>query len=78
MVTHNVAQIVAELVFVLIAQGGEKSDGSGKLIVAECLEAGDGQRCHAEGKLYGEAEVRIPRLRQMQQAGVKHQIAQPV
>ena len=44
MVTHNVAQVVAELVFVLIAQVGEKSNGSGKLVVAEGLEAGDGQR----------------------------------
>ncbi len=78
MVTYNVAQVVAELVFVLIAQVGEKSDRSGKLIVAECLEAGDGQRGHAEGKLYGEAEIRIPSLREMQQAGIENQIAQPV
>ena len=77
MVTHNVAQVVAELVFVLIAQVGEKGDGSGKLIVAECLKAGNGQRRHAERKLYGEAEIRIPRLGEMQQAGVENQIAQP-
>src|SRR5208282_2300596 len=75
--SHHVAQVVAELVFVLIAQVGEKSDGSGELIVAEGLKAGDGQRGHAEGKLYGEAEIRIPRLREMQQAGVENQVAQP-
>ena len=77
MVAHNVAQVVAKLVFVLIAQVGEKSDRSGELIVAESLEAGDGERRHAEGKLDGEAEIRIARLRQMQQAGVENQIAQP-
>ena len=75
MVAHNVAQIVAELVFILIAQVGEEGDGSGELIVAESFEAGDGQRRHAEGKLYGEAEIRFPRLREMQEAGVENQIA---
>ena len=48
---HNVAQVVAKLVFVLIAQVGEKSDGSGELVVAKSFEAGDGQRRHAERKL---------------------------
>src|SRR5208283_3844415 len=42
MVMHDVAEIVAELILVLIAQVGEKRDGSSKLIVAEGLEAGDG------------------------------------
>ena len=65
------------MIFILITQVGEKGDGSGELIVAEGFEAGDGERGHAEGKLNGEAEIRIPRLREVQQAGVEHQIAQP-
>jgi hypothetical protein len=52
---RNVAQVVAHLVFVLIAQVREKGDGSGELVVAESLKAGDGQRGHAEGKLQGES-----------------------
>ena len=39
----NMAQIVTQLVFLLIAQVGEKSDGRGELVVAEGFESGDGQ-----------------------------------
>ena len=72
MVTHNVAQVVAELIFILIAQVWEESDRSGELIVAEGLKARDGERRHAEGKLYGEAEIRITSLREMQEAGIEN------
>src|SRR5271169_1553093 len=74
---RNVAQVMADLVFVLIAQVGEKSDGSGELVVAKSFEAGDGQRRHAERKLQGEAEIRVARLGEVQQAGVEHEIAEP-
>src|SRR5208282_673096 len=74
---RNVAQVIADLVFVLIAQVGEKSDGSGELVVAERFEAGDGQRRHAERKLQGETKIRVARLGEVQKAGVKHQIAEP-
>ena len=75
--SRYVAQVVAQLIFVLIAQVGEKSDGSGELVVAEGFESGDGQRRHAERKLQRETEIRIARLRQVQQAGVENQSAQP-
>ena len=37
--SRDVAQVIAKLVFVLIAQGREKSDGSGELVVAESFES---------------------------------------
>src|SRR5208282_4118696 len=60
MVMHHMAQVVAELIFVLVAEVREKSDRGGELIVAEGLEPGNGERRHAEGELYGEAQIRIP------------------
>ena len=74
---RNVAQVVAELVFLLIAQVGEKSDGRGELVVAERFEAGDGQRRYAERKLQGKTEIGVARLGEMQQAGVEDQSAEP-
>ena len=65
-VTYNVAQVVTELVFLLIAQVGEKSNRSGELVVTEGFEPGDGQRCGTEGKCQGEAQIRVPSLREMQ------------
>src|SRR5277367_6570010 len=77
MAAHNVAEVVTYLVFILIAQVGEKRDGSGELVVAEGFKSRDGQGGHAERKLQGEAEIRVARLGQMQQAGIEHQSAEP-
>src|ERR1035441_1821847 len=70
-----VAQVVAELVFLLIAQVGEKSDWRGELVVAERFETGDSQRRYAERKLQGKTEIGVARLGEMQQAGVEDQSA---
>src|SRR5579863_6074315 len=43
MVAHYMAQVIAELILVLIPPVGEKGNRSGKLIVAKGLEARDGQ-----------------------------------
>ena len=58
-VAHDVAHVVAELIFILIAQVGENCDRGCELIVAECFKAGDGERSHAERELYGKAEIGI-------------------
>jgi hypothetical protein len=55
--SRNMAQVVTHLVFVLIAQVGEKSDGSGELVVAESFESGNRQRCRTEGKRQREAQI---------------------
>ena len=73
----NMAQIVTQLVFLLVAQIGEKSDGGGELVVAEGLESGDGQRGGTEGKRERETQVGVTRLGEVQQAGVENQIAKP-
>jgi hypothetical protein len=69
----GVTQVVAKLIFVLIAQVGEKSDGRGELVIAESLEAGNRQRGRTEGKRQREAQIRVARLRKVQQAGVDDQ-----
>ena len=73
-----VAHVVAELVLLLVAQGGKERDGRSELIVSIRLISADGKRRTAEGKRQGEAEIRIALLRQMQGSGIQHQAAQPV
>src|ERR1700674_5604823 len=55
MITGSPAQVVAHLVFVLIAQRRKQSDRGGELVVAESFKAGDGQRGRTEGKRQREA-----------------------
>ena len=71
--THNVAQVVAELVFLLIAQVGEKSNRRSELVVAIGFETGDGQRCGTEGEGQRVAQIGVPGLRKMQQAEIEDQ-----
>ena len=73
----NVAHVIAELIFFLVAQVGEEGDGCGELIVPERLEAGNRQRSGAEGKGQGKAQVGVARLREMQFAGAEGERAQP-
>src|SRR6266481_2020726 len=77
MITSSPAQVVASLVFLLIAQGRKQSDWSGELVVAEGFEAGDGQRSRTEGKRQREAQIRVTRLSEVQEAGIEHQSAEP-
>src|SRR5258708_7739812 len=75
MITRSTAQVVTHLVFVLIAQGRKQSDWSSELVVAESFEAGDGQRSRTEGKRQREAQIRVTRLSEVQEAGIEHQSA---
>src|SRR5713101_2932554 len=77
MITGSPAQVVAHLVFVLIAQRRKQSDWGGELVVAESFEAGDGQGSRTEGKRQREAEIRVTRLSEVQEAGIEHQSAEP-
>src|ERR1019366_7153073 len=75
--SRNVAQVVPNLVFVLITQRRKQSDGSGELVVAKSFEAGNGQRGRAEGKRQRKAEIRVACLGKVQQAGIDDQIVEP-
>src|SRR5437588_9150660 len=55
MIPGSPAQIVANLVLLLIAQGRKQGDGSGELVVAEGFKAGDGQGSRTERKRQREA-----------------------
>ena len=55
----GVGHVVAELVFLLVAQHGKGGDGGDELIVTECFAAGNGAGCGAEGKRERETEVGI-------------------
>src|ERR1035438_4000487 len=74
---RHVAQIVAHLVFVLIAQVGKKSDGSVKLIVAKSLKAGNGLGRGAERKRQRKTKVRVACLCKVQQTRIENQRANP-
>src|ERR1700682_149482 len=77
MITRSPAQVVAHLVFLLIAERRKQSDWGGELVVAEGFEAGDGQGSRTEGKRQREAQIRVTRLSKVQQAGIEHQSAEP-
>src|SRR5258708_5128923 len=76
-VARGVTYVVAELIFFLIAQGREQSDGRGELIVAESFEAGNRQRGCAEGECQRKSQSRVAGLREMQFAGAHYECAQP-
>ena len=63
------ADVVTELVFLLIAQNRERRDGRDELVVAERFETGNGLRSGAERKRQRKAEIGIARLGEMQTAG---------
>src|SRR5579863_4291641 len=76
-VAGRVADVVTELILLLIAQVGEQGDGRGELIVAEGLESGNRLRCGTERERQREAEGRIARLGEVQLAGVEYECAEP-
>ena len=76
-VASGVAYVVAELIFFLIAQVGEKSDGRGELIVAEGFESRNSLRRGAEGKCQRVAQSGIAGLGEMQFADVEYECTQP-
>jgi hypothetical protein len=72
-VADGVADVVAKLIFFLVARDGERGDRGNELIVAERFEPGDGASRGAEGKREREAEIRVARFREMQAAGVENE-----
>src|SRR5579864_8507435 len=75
MIAGDVPQVIAELIFLLVAQRRKERDWRGELIIAISLEAGDGERRGAEGKGKCEAKRRVAHLCEMQQARVEHERA---
>src|SRR5579864_3850596 len=74
-IARHMAQVIAELIFLLVAQRWKERDWGGELIIAISLEAGDGERRGAEGKGKCEAKRRVAHLCEMQQARVEHERA---
>src|SRR5579863_9995233 len=72
-----VCDVVANLIFFLIAQDGKRRDGRNELVVAESFETGDGLRCRTEWKSQREAEVGVTRLREMQIAHSQGERSEP-
>src|SRR6185312_2641040 len=72
------AQVIAQLVLLLIAQHWECSNGGEELVVAESLETGNslGRRTEGEGKR--ESQVLVAGVRMVQGAGADTQTAQPI
>src|ERR1700758_1515229 len=77
MVAGHVSKVVAELIFLLIAQRGKERNRRGELVVAVSFEARHGQGRGTEGKCQREAERGIASLSQMQQAGIENKCPQP-
>src|SRR5260370_7027331 len=77
MIAGSAADIVAELVLVLVAEHGKGGDGRRELIVTERFVTRYGQRSQTERKLQGKAESRVARLSEVQFAGVEDEGAEP-
>ena len=70
--------VVAELIFLLIAFDGEGGDYSSELIVAESFESGSGMKIRAERKSQCQAEIGVASLGVMKVAGFESERALPV
>src|SRR5690242_1624267 len=73
----GVAQVIAELVLILIARYRKRCDGGNKLVVAKRLKSGDGAVSRAEGESQRETKLLVARLRVLQRAGPKGEGTQP-
>lgn len=70
--------VVSELVFLLIANDGERGNFRGELIVTESFETGGGVKIRAERKSKRKAEVGVAIFGVMEMAGFKSERAKPV
>ena len=59
MAAGSAAQVVTELIFLLIAENGKRGNGRDELIVAICLKARNGLRGCAERKRESEADLGV-------------------
>ena len=73
----DIGHIVADLILLLVAFGGEEGNGRGKLIVAESLEPGNCERGRTKRKGQSESKIRIALLREMQAARADDEPAEP-
>src|ERR1700676_4029553 len=62
-------QVVAELIFLLVARDGKSGDGSGELIVTKSFAAGGGKKIGGEGEIERFADGGIASLGVMEAAG---------
>src|SRR5271166_1296952 len=77
-IAGNVAYVVTQLIFFLIAQVGKQSDRRGELVVAEGFESRYRLRSGAEGKRQCEAKSGVASLREVQFAGAEYECAEPL
>ena len=75
--TGSAGNVVAELIFLLVAVDGKGGDGGGELIVAESFEAGSGQKTDGEGEIEGFADGRVARFCVMEATGFEGEGAEP-
>src|SRR5260370_39814966 len=74
----EMADVIAELIFFLVAQDGKCGDGSDELVVAKGLQARNGAARGSEREIQRKPKMRIARGGQVQPAGVEHKGAKPV
>src|SRR6266851_7860034 len=75
--TGGAGNVVAELIFLLVAVDGKGGDGGGELVVAESFEAGSGEETECEGKIEGFADGRVARFCVMEATGLEGEGAEP-
>ena len=74
----DVTDVVAKLIFFLIAQDGKRGDSGDELIVAKRFESRSGGRSGTERKGESETEIGIARLREMQPAVTQNEGTNPI
>ena len=74
----GMADVVAELILLLITLDWEGGDAGDELIVAESLESAGCNRGCREGKRQRKTEIRIPDLVVLENRRFRHQRAQPL
>src|SRR6516164_7819295 len=74
----RVAHIVAQLIFLLIAQYRKGRDRGYELVVTVGFESADGTRGGSEGKRQRKSQGLVAGLREVQEAGVQDQRSEPI
>src|SRR5208337_2861871 len=77
MLAGRAADVVTNLIFLLVANNGKRRDGRNKLVVAVGFEAGNGLRSGAERKRQRKAEVSATVCCTVQITGTKGEISHP-
>src|SRR5260370_13792142 len=76
MTSAGMRQVVAELIFLLVALNGESGNGGGELIVAKRFAAGGSKKIRGEGKIERFSDVGVTRLGVMKTAGCERERAE--